>query len=100
MLHARWIARNDSSKLKLGEWNVGRWGVWINLWAMAFTCWAMIFLPFPSTMPVTATNMHYSGLVMGLVLLVALVSWFARARQHWRVPNGEIIDIVLAKSQA
>lgn len=100
MLHARWAARVKGLPMKLGEWNLGRWGVWINAWAMAYTCWTIIFLPFPSTVPVTAANMNYSGPIMGLVLLLAVVLWFARARKHWQGPNIDVIDIVLAKSEA
>lgn len=102
MLHARWDARRGrrDGGLRLGEWSLGRWGVWVNAWALAYTCWAIVFLPFPSTIPVTAANMNYSGPIMGLVLLLALVLWFARARKHWQGPNVHVIDIVLAKSEA
>lgn len=100
MLHARWTARNKKQGLKLGEWHLGRWGVWINIWALLYTSWTMIFLPFPSTVPVTASNMNYSGPIMGLVLTLAVVLWFVRAKKHWRGPNIDVIDIVLAKSKA
>lgn len=99
MLHARWNARAEGG-LKLGEWNLGRYGVYINIWALMYSSWAIIFLPFPSTIPVTATNMNYSGPVMGFVLLVAMTLWFAHARKHWPGPNISVIDIVLANSKS
>lgn len=100
MLHARWNARATGQGMKLGDWNLGCWGVWINSWALLYTCWAIIFLPFPSTVPVTASNMNYSGPIMGLVLLLAFALWFLRAKKHWKGPNVSVIDFVLAKSEA
>lgn len=90
MLYAR-----KTDNVQLGEWNLGRWGVYINSLGLLYTLWAMIFLLFPMSLPVDAMNMNYSGPVYGLVLMVAITLWFTRARKHWEGPNRDIIDIVL-----
>jgi choline transport protein len=94
ILYARW----SSASLKLGEWNLGRYGVFINVFALIYTLYVIIFLPFPTTLPVTAANMNYCGPVMLFVLGVAVALWFLRARKHWAGPNLTILDFVIAKS--
>jgi choline transport protein len=95
MLYARFSA---TGPLKLGEWNLGRWGVYVNSFALVYTLYIMIWLPFPMTIPVTAANMNYCGPVMVFVLVVAIGLWFLRARKHWAGPNLTILEFVLANS--
>ena len=95
MLYARYTTPGG---VQLGEWNFGRWGLFINWFAMLYTLWMMIFLPFPSTLPVTATNMNYCGLVFVAAVICACVLWLAGGNKHWRGPNTTIIDFVLANS--
>lgn len=94
ILYARWSSPN----LELGEWNWGKAGPFINVFALIYTVWMIIFLPFPSTLPVTAANMNYCGPVMGAVLVVAFGLWYVRARKHWEGPNLTILDYILANS--
>lgn len=99
MLYARWSSiRESGAPLQLGEWNFGRWGVYINVFAMAYTLWMGVFLPFPSTLPVTGANMNYCGPVLGVVVIIAASLWVIRGRKHWQGPNTTIIDFVLAHS--
>lgn len=93
MLYARY-----AGTAKLGEWNLGRYGVYVNSFALLYTLYVMIFLPFPSELPVTGANMNYCGPVMVAVLVMTLVLWFMRARKHWSGPNLHILDFVLAHS--
>lgn len=92
ILYARWANPN----LEFGEWNWGKAGPYINVFALVYTFWIIIFLPFPSTLPVTASNMNYCGPVMVFVFTVALGLWIFRARKHWTGPNLTIRDFVLA----
>ncbi|KAK7409672.1 hypothetical protein QQX98_008187 [Neonectria punicea] len=91
-------ARFNSDGVKLGEWNLGRYGIYVNSFALVYTLYIIVFLPFPSTLPVTAANMNYCGPVMVVVLLITLVLWFARAKKHWVGPNLTILDFVIANS--
>ncbi|KAI0016392.1 amino acid permease [Xylariomycetidae sp. FL0641] len=94
MLYSRFASDN----LQLGAWNLGRAGVFLNVFALSYTIWVMIFLPFPTTVPVDALSMNYAGPVMGLVLATALIMWFVWARRRWEGPNLSIIEFVVANS--
>lgn len=91
-------ARLSNGAVELGEWNLGRFGVYINSFALVYTLYVIIFLPFPSTVPVTAENMNYCGPVMVFVLMVAVALWFIKGRKRWTGPNLTILDMVLENS--
>jgi len=95
MLYSRFSSKTP---VQLGEWNLGKWGTYVNVFAMVYTVWMIIFLPFPSTLPVTAANMNYCSVFMVFVLVLAIGLWFLRAQKHWQGPNITIIDFVLAHS--
>ncbi|KAK7756439.1 hypothetical protein SLS62_001665 [Diatrype stigma] len=80
------------------EWNLGQYGAPVNVFALAYTLYAMVWLPFPSTLPVTASNMNYCGPAMLIVLLVVLVLWFAWARKNWPGPNLTILEFIVVNS--
>jgi choline transport protein len=97
MLFARWEDQHGTERLVLGEWNLEKWGVYINVFALVYTLYMMVFLPFPSTLPVTALNMNYCGPIFGFVFFFALGSWFLYARKHWNGPVIAIVDYIKAQ---
>lgn len=90
VLHARL-----NNRIQFGVWNFGRAGTFLNIFALAYTVYAIIWLPFPNYLPVTAANMNYSGPVFGVVLIGAVTLWFVRGRSEWDGPNKAVIDYVL-----
>jgi choline transport protein len=90
-------SRYQSDPVKLGGWNLGRYGPYINIFALIYTVWIMIFLPFPQTLPVSGVNMNYCGPIFVAVFLFAVALWFLRARKHWPGPNVEIVKYVIAQ---
>lgn len=95
MVYARY---SHQSTFTPGEWNWGRWGGPINIFALVYTVYIVIWLPFPSTLPVTGANMNYCGPIMGFVLLVALGLWIGWARKKWPGPDVGIMDFVVKTS--
>ena len=93
MVYARF---NKAEPLKVGGWNLGRWGLSINAFALIYTIWIMIFLPFPSTLPVTGTNMNYAGPIFAAIFLLAISLWVLLARKRWAGPSVEIINYVVS----
>ncbi|KAL4883384.1 amino acid/polyamine transporter I [Aspergillus karnatakaensis] len=73
--------------LPIGTFSLGRWGLWVNLLAILFATYFVIFLPFPPTLPVTAENMNYAGPVLGFVMLFAIGDWVVRGRHKWEGPT-------------
>lgn len=80
---------------KEAAFSLGRWGLPVNIYAMAWTCYMMIWLPFPTELPVTAESMNYCIVVFGTVMIGATTAWFAWAKHHWAGPNQAIVDYVL-----
>jgi amino acid transporter len=96
MLYAR-----CAGSLSPCTWTLGRYGVYINIFALVFTLYVMVFLPFPSTLPVTASNMNYCGPLMMFVLVMVIVYWFVRARNNkWERPDGRIADEVMKTDES
>ncbi|ROW16412.1 hypothetical protein VPNG_02830 [Cytospora leucostoma] len=95
MIYARYYKEGG---VKLGEWNWGRWGGPMNVFAWFYTLYVAIWLPFPTTLPVTASNMNYCGPVMVAVLVIAITAWFGWARKNWLGPNVSVMDFIAATS--
>ncbi|KAH1337206.1 hypothetical protein KXW98_001546 [Aspergillus fumigatus] len=70
-----------------GVFHMGRWGLPVNLFAIAFAIYVSIFLPFPAQVPVTGENMNYAGPVLGAVMIFACVDWVVRGRRKWVGPT-------------
>lgn len=96
MIYARYFRKGG---VRLGEWNWGKWGGPMNIFAWFYTLYIAIWLPFPSTLPVTASNMNYCGPIMVAVLVIAVTAWFGWARKHWSGPNVTIMDFIVATSR-
>ncbi|KXJ96816.1 amino acid permease [Microdochium bolleyi] len=77
------------------QWTIGRWGMPVNVFALVYTLYIMIWLPFPTDVPVTAATMNYSGPVFVGIMAVAMGGWFLWARKNWAGPNQAIVDFVL-----
>ncbi|KAK5123027.1 hypothetical protein LTR85_003593 [Meristemomyces frigidus] len=83
------IKRLRKDPIDFGPWRLGRFGLWINMYALAFGIYISIFLPFPAATPVNASSMNYAGPVFIGLLLVALIDWFVRGRKHYAGPTHE-----------
>ncbi|KAJ6083696.1 amino acid/polyamine transporter I [Penicillium canescens] len=70
-----------------GTFSLGKFGLPMNLLAILFATYFVIFLPFPATVPVTAENMNYAGPVLGFVILFACGDWIVRGRHKWEGPT-------------
>ncbi|KIX04956.1 uncharacterized protein Z518_05828 [Rhinocladiella mackenziei CBS 650.93] len=93
MLYARFQGR-----IEHGEWSLGRWGIPINIFAIIYSAYVMVFLVFPSFLPVDANTMNYALPINVFVLLISLVWWFVWGQRYWRGLNKEVVDAVVADS--
>jgi amino acid transporter len=81
---------------KYGPWRLGRWSVPIKLFALAYLFYVTIFVPFPSSRPVTNLTMNYAAPIFLGAFLLALGDWFIRARRKFEIPTTfgcEVDDI-------
>jgi choline transport protein len=68
MVHARF----QKDGVQFGEWNMGKLELPVNLFAIVYTAYVTIWLPFPSSLPVTRTNMNYALPIFAFTTFFAL----------------------------
>ncbi len=85
------IRRFDSTNrpIAFGPWSMGRLGLPVNLLAIAFCVFLIVFLPFPAQLPVTRENMNYASPVFVAVMLCALANYVLRVRKTFVGPVEE-----------
>ncbi|GBF64040.1 choline transport protein [Trichophyton mentagrophytes] len=79
--------RLTHGKIEFGPWNLGRYGLPINIIAVIYTTVTVIFAFFPPSVPVNAENMNYSGPVYGVVVAFGIVYYIARGHKTYTGPK-------------
>ena len=69
-----------------GPFTMGRAGLVINLLAITYLIFVVIWMPFPQELPVSGTNMNYAGPLFGAVILIALLDWVISGHKRFEVP--------------
>lgn len=78
-----------------GPFTLGRLSKPMNVLAISWVLFISVVLFFPTTRPVTATNMNYAVVVAGFVGLFSLSWWWAGARRKYTGPRTQdIMDLV------
>jgi choline transport protein len=84
--------RPSEGPIDFGPWNLGRYGLAVNLYAIVFGVFVCIFVPFPPIVPVTAVNMNYCAPVfLGLVILLGF-DWIIRGRSRYTGPLKDLLQ--------
>ncbi|ORY16633.1 amino acid/polyamine transporter I [Clohesyomyces aquaticus] len=73
-------------EIPFGPWNLGKYGLAVNVYAVLYTVIVTLFSFFPPATPVTAVTMNYSCVVYGGTVLFGLVFWVVRGRSQWQGP--------------
>lgn len=82
VLSARW--RGES--LPPARWSLGKFGAPINAFALGFASLMLVFSLFPVAVPVDASSMNWTVVVVGAVIGFALVSYAVQGRKHYKGP--------------
>ena len=82
-------AEITDEKLVFGPWNLGRWGLLVNVYAVCYASLLVPFMALPTSLPLTATTMNYAGPVFGCVLVFAGVDYVVRGRRVFIGPTRE-----------
>ena len=69
-----------------GPFRLGQWGIPINIFALAWAIFMIIWIPFPVTLPVTKDTMNYSAPVWIACFLFAIGDWFISGNKRFQVP--------------
>lgn len=75
-----------------GPWTLGKWGIPINVFTIAFSFLTIAFNVLPPFFPVTAMNMNYAGVVFGAALIVCAILWLLRGKKHYAGPIKEVME--------
>lgn len=98
VLHARLTGRlgdQPQHAVRYGEWRMPPgWGTPVNVVALLWTAYLTVWLPFPTTLPVTGTNMNYAGPVYVVVVMAAVGYWFSWGKKRWPGLNEFVISMV------
>lgn len=80
------LKRFRGQELPRSRWSLGKFGLPINLFAFVYSCFAMIWVCFPVTTPVSSQSMNYAIVMFSGVLAIALVFYFVQGRHVYAGP--------------
>jgi choline transport protein len=69
------------SPLAFGPFELGKLGILINLFSLVYLFFVIIWMPFPTVLPVTGTNMNYAGPILLAVIIGGVADWFISGRK-------------------
>ncbi|KAF2092918.1 amino acid transporter [Rhizodiscina lignyota] len=69
-----------------GPFNLGRCGILVNGFALAYLLFEIEWMPFPTELPVTGSNMNYAGPILLAVILIALADYAISGRKRFIIP--------------
>jgi choline transport protein len=74
-----------------GPFKLGRWGIPVNIFSLLYLVYVIIFIPFPTMLPVTGSNMNYSGPILIIVVIGAIADWFVSGYKRFQFPVAHYI---------
>ena len=84
------MKRLKKEPIHFGPWNLGRWGLAINVFAAAYTLLTVIFSFFPPAVPVTAETMNWSVVVYGGVIILGIIFYVVQGHKNYVGPSTEM----------
>ncbi len=74
-----------------GPFKLGLWGIPINIFSLLYLVYIIIWLPFPTMLPVTGSNMNYAGPILLAVILGAIADWVINGHKRFEFPVARYI---------
>lgn len=81
------LANRSVMSEKAHYFNLGKFGVIVNVLAVVWMVVMSVFLCFPQYLPVTSTNMNYTVVVLAAVVVVFAANWGLSARKYYHAPQ-------------
>jgi choline transport protein len=82
----RRLSSSHPISIPWGPFKLGTVGPFVNLGAMCYIAFVLIWMLFPAFLPVDSVNMNYAGPIVGAVILGALLDWVISGRTRFQVP--------------
>ena len=73
-------------RFRPGPWNLGKAGIFVNIWACTWTLFVSIIFLLPTIRPVTGLNMNYAVVFLGAILIAAMIWWYISGRKWYTGP--------------
>ncbi|KAK9475554.1 Hnm1p [Dipodascopsis tothii] len=84
------------SRFTPGYYNLGRWGYMCNILAIIYLTFTSICFFFPTSEPVSGSNMNYCIAAFAITFIFGIVSWFTTGRHDYirsiEIPSVTVID--------
>lgn len=80
------LKRIKGELLPPARWSLGRYGLGINLFALAYSAFAIVFSCFPSSLPVDTDTANWAPAVWAGVILLSVVTYMLHGRRHFTAP--------------
>jgi len=74
-----------------GPFKLGRWGVPVNMFALAYLVYVITWMPFPTILPVTGSNMNYAGPILLAIIICGITDWFVSGHKRFEFPIAKYI---------
>ena len=81
------IKRIKKQPLQMGPWNMGKWGLAVNIFSMIWLIITWTFSFFPIAVPVVPETMNWSSTLWGGLMSFGLIWYFAVQRKVFTGPN-------------
>lgn len=69
-----------------GPFNMGVVGIPVNIFALCYLVFVILWMPFPPSLPVNKDNMNYAGPIFGAVVIGALGHWVISGKDTFKMP--------------
>jgi choline transport protein len=69
-----------------GPFSLGKWGVPVNMFALVYLVYVIIWMPFPTILPVTGANMNYAGPILLAIIICGITDWFVSGHKRFEFP--------------
>ena len=70
-----------------GPYNLGRYGLMMNVIGLAFLVFTSITFNFPTLAPVDSGNMNYTSAAIGIIALISIITWVISGRKTFTGPQ-------------
>ncbi|KAJ5709475.1 hypothetical protein N7493_010809 [Penicillium malachiteum] len=72
--------------LPVARWNMGRWGLPVNIIGLVYCIFSLFWSLWPTEVPVTAANFNWSVVIFVVVFIISLVMYLVKGRKEYVGP--------------
>jgi len=71
---------------EFGPFKLGKWGIPVNLFSLVYLFFVIIWMPFPTMLPVTGPNMNYAGPILLVIIFGGIADWVISGHNRFGFP--------------